>query len=64
MKKLVYAYSNGKEFEHTKFISDKTMLREAEGSERVSIYECNELDLEQRFDGFSAGKYITTKLLK
>ena len=32
MKKLVYAYSNGKEFEHTKFISDKTMLREAEGS--------------------------------
>lgn len=27
MKKLVYVYSNGKEFEHTKFISDKTMLR-------------------------------------
>lgn len=64
MKKLVYCYSNGKEVEHTKFINNKTMLKEAEGSERVEIYSCTEMDLEQRMNGFSAGRYITTKLLK
>lgn len=60
MKKLVYVYENGNEIEHTKYVSDRTIRREAKGSKKVEIYECNELDLEQRLDGFSAGKYITT----
>nr|DAH72015.1 MAG TPA: hypothetical protein [Caudoviricetes sp.] len=64
MKKLVYVYSDGKEFEHTKFISDKTILKEANGADRVAIYKCNEYELEQRQDGYVAGEYITTKLLK
>ena len=39
MKKLVYVYSNGKEVEHTKFISDKTMLKESNGADKVTIYK-------------------------
>lgn len=57
MKKLVYVYENGNEITHTKYISDKSIKKEAGDSKRVSIYECNELDLEQRLDGFKAGKY-------
>ena len=60
MKKLVYVYSNGEEIIHSKYISDKSIKKEAGNSKKVEIYECNELDLEQRLDGFSAGKYITT----
>ncbi len=60
MKKLVYVYGNGTEVTHTKYISDKSIRKEAGNSKKVEIYECNELDLEQRLDGFSAGKYITT----
>ena len=60
MKKLVYEYENGNEVTHTKYISDKSIKKEAGNSKKVEIYECNELDLEQRLDGFSAGKYITT----
>ena len=60
MKKLVYVYENGNEVTHTKYISDKSIKKEAGDSKRVEIYECNELDLEQRLDGFKAGKYITT----
>lgn len=60
MKKLVYVYENGNEVTHTKYISSKSIKKEAGDSKRVAIYECNELDLEQRLDGFSAGKYITT----
>lgn len=60
MKKLVYVYENGNEVEHTKYVSERTIRREAGTSKRVEIYECNELDLEQRLDGYSAGKYITT----
>lgn len=64
MKKLVYIYNNGTTKVHTKFIEDKTMLREANGAGRVEIYECDEFHLEQILDGKLAGKYITTKLLK
>ena len=60
MKKLVYVYENGNEVTHTKYISDKSIKKEAGDSKKVEIYECNELNLEQRLDGFSAGKYITT----
>ena len=64
MKKLFYEYSNGEYSIHTKHISDRTMDKEAKGADRVSIYECNDINLDQRLDGFSAGKFITTKLLK
>lgn len=60
MKKLVYVYSNGEEKTHTKYISNKTIKREAGDSKKVEIYECDEYQLEQRLDGFNAGKYITT----
>lgn len=60
MKKLVYVYENGTEVTHTKYISGKSIKRESGDSKKVEIYECNELDLEKRLDGFSAGKYITT----
>lgn len=60
MKKIVYVYENETEVTHTKYISDKSIKREAGDSKKVEIYECNELDLEKRLDGFSAGKYITT----
>ncbi len=60
MKKLVYVYDNGTEITHTKYITSKSIKKEAGDSKRVEIYECNELDLEQRLDGFSAGKYINT----
>lgn len=60
MKKLVYVYEDGTEVTHTKYISDKTIKREAGDSKKVEIYECTESDLEKRLDGFSAGKYITT----
>lgn len=60
MKKLVYCYSKIGDKIHTKFISNKTMLRESKDSNRVEIYECNEVELWQRENGFVAGKYITT----
>lgn len=60
MKKLVYVYSKIGEKVHTKYISNKTILREAKGSNRVEIYECNELQLNERLEGLSSGKYITT----
>jgi len=60
MVKLVYVYENGKEVVHANYVSDKTIKRESEGSKKVEIYECNELDLEKRLDGFSAGKYVST----
>lgn len=45
MKKIVYVYENGTEVTHTKYISDKSIKREAGDSKKVEIYECNELDL-------------------
>ena len=64
MKKLVYVYDNGTEVEHTKYISNKSIKRESGDSTRVSIYECNDYDLDERVNGFSAGKYITTILIQ
>lgn len=60
MKKLFYGYSNGKYSIHTNFISNKTIKRESNGADRVSIYKCNEIDLEQMLNGVLSGKYITT----
>ncbi len=63
MKKLFYEYSNGKYSIHTNFINNKTIKKEANGADRVSIYKCNELDLEKIANGFMAGQYITTLAL-
>lgn len=60
MKRLIYVYSKIGEKVHTKFISNKAMLKEAETSDKVYIYECNEYQLWQRENGLCSGKYITT----
>lgn len=60
MKRLIYVYSKIGEKVHTKFISNKTMLKEAQGTDKVYIYECNEYQLWQRENGFNSGKYVTT----
>lgn len=63
MSKLFYEYDNGEYSIHTKYISNKTIKKESRGAEKVSIYRCNELDLEKIAEGFSAGQYITTLAL-
>lgn len=70
MKKLVYFYSNGEMKEHTKFISEKTMMREGGNSDRVFIYRCTDYEIEDilyaRFKGENIikGEYVMTHLLK
>ena len=61
--KLVYEYSNGLQLIHTKFISNKTMLKESKNAKQVAIYACDDLDIENRLDGFFSGKHVTTLLL-
>lgn len=63
MNKLFYEYDNGEYNVHTNFISNKTIKKESKGANRVSIYKCNELDLEKRLEGLSSGQYITTLIL-
>lgn len=60
MRKLLYDYSNGIIKIHTKYIKSKTMLKEAKGAKQVSIYSCNEYEIDNHLDGFITGKYITT----
>ena len=61
MKRLVYCYSKIGDKIHTKFISNKKMLKESEGAKTVDIYECNEFQIYKRENGDCfAGKYITT----
>ena len=64
MKRFVYEYEEGDTKVHTTIISKVTVRREGKGSRKVSIYECNENELDRRLDGESAGKYITTILIK
>lgn len=64
MKKIVYVYNNGTTKVHTKYLKNKTMLKEANGAGKVDIYECDEYHLENMLNGNLTGKYITTKLLK
>lgn len=55
--KLKYYYDNGKVTEHTTYISNKTILKEAEESAKVAIYKVtNNYDS----DGEQIEKYITT----
>lgn len=60
MNKLFYKYDNGEYSIHSRYISNKTIKKESRGAKRVSIYTCNELDIEKRLEGFSSGQYITT----
>ena len=64
MKKLIYEYSNGEKRIHNNFIKNSTIRREASGAKQVSIYKCNELQIEKRLNSFVAGEYVTTLLLK
>lgn len=55
--KLKYYYNNGKVTEHTTYIKNKTMLKEAENSTKVAIYKVtNNYDT----NGEQIEKYITT----
>lgn len=63
MKKLVYYYSHDNIKIHSKYISGKTMRREANGASGVSIYKCNEIDIENILDGKLAGKHIASIIL-
>ena len=63
MKKLFYEYSNGKYSIHTNFINNKTIKKEANGADRVSIYKCNEIELDKKLEGILSGEYITTLAL-
>ena len=63
MRKLLYEYSNGEIKIHTKYIKSSTMRKEAKGAKQVSIYSCNEYELDRRIEGFATGKYITTLIL-
>lgn len=63
MEKLIYEYSNGFKKVHTIFIINKTILKEANGAKQVTIYKCNEYEIDQRLDNKTAGQYITTLLL-
>lgn len=55
--KLKYYYNNGKVTDHTTYIADKTMLKEAENSTKVAIYKVtNNYDT----NGEQIEKYITT----
>ena len=63
MKKLIYEYSSGVKKVHTIFISNKTILKEANGAKQVTINKCNEYEIDKRLDNKTAGQYITTLLL-
>lgn len=55
--KLKYYYNNGKVTEHTTYISNKTILKEAEESAKVAIYKVtNNYDT----NGEQIEKYLTT----
>ena len=50
-------YNNGKVTDHTTYIADKTMLKEAENSTKVAIYKVtNNYDT----NGEQIEKYLTT----
>mgnify|MGYP000608095328 CR=1 FL=1 len=60
----VYLYSNGNITSHKRMIANKTILKEANGANKVSIYKCNEYETEKMlFDDLLAGHYVTTLLL-
>ena len=57
---LRYYYDNGKVTEHTTFITNKTILKEAEGATKVTIYKVTNI---YDINGAEKEKYITTLAL-
>ena len=55
--KLKYYYNNGKVTEHTTYISNKTILKEAEESAKVAIYKVTN---KYNTNGEQKEEYITT----
>lgn len=45
------------------FINNKSIKRRFNKSKQVSIYNCNEHDVELLEEGYTSGDYITTILL-
>lgn len=58
--KLKYYYNNGKVTEHTTYIADKTILKEAEGSARATKVAIYKVTNKYNTDGEQIEKYITT----
>lgn len=55
--KLKYYYNNGKVTEHTTYIANKTMLKEAEESTKVNIYKITN---KYNVNGEQKEEYIAT----
>lgn len=67
MKKLLYCYSETNMKIHTKFIKNKTILKEAKKAKKVDIYEINEIFLDNFYNGnisLNGTTYITTLLIR
>ena len=58
-----YSYNNGEYSLHKRIIGNKTMIKEANGATNVTIYKCNETEIENILDGKLVGQYITTLIL-
>lgn len=58
--KLKYYYNNGKVTEHTTYISNKTILKEAEESARATKVAIYKVTNNYDSDGEQIEKYITT----
>lgn len=58
-----YSYNNGEYSLHKRIIGNKTMIKEANGATGVTIYKCNETDVENILDGKLAGKHIASIIL-
>lgn len=58
--KLKYYYNNGKVTEHTTYISNKTILKEVEGSARATKVYIYKVTNNYDSDGEQIEKYITT----
>lgn len=66
MKRIEYQYSNGKTYEHTKYITKKSILREYGGAKTVDIYEKTIKYEEVAFgtiEPVTRRKFVTTLLL-
>lgn len=59
----MYCYSNGEKIEHTTYISKKTMLKEADGSKTVKIYEVKYIYNVETQDYDKESKFITENSL-
>lgn len=66
MKRIEYQYLNGKTYEHTKYITKKSILREYGGAKTVDIYEKTTKYEEVAFgtiEPVTRRKFVTTLLL-